>query len=245
MTRSVEALRAALAPCLDTDQSGWLAEAEARVAAQPNDLLVVFPGVGRRVGRAPLDLADDPADVHAWTIDDAARVLLVLAAGPAVDLAELYRSGDPAERRGVLRSLDLLGEPAAGPWLVDDAIRTNEPRLIAAALGPYAARTLDDASYAQAVLKCVFVGIPLGPLAGLGERVTPELSRMLASYAHERIAAGRPITPDVWPPIARFPPANELAAIAAEREHPEAGRSAAARAAWADHLTSVQSPVTE
>ena len=51
-----------------------------------------------------------PADVHAWTIDDAARMLMLVALGDAAEaeLAELYRYGDAAERRGLLRALPYL-----------------------------------------------------------------------------------------------------------------------------------------
>ena len=52
------------------------------------------------------------------------------------ELAELYRYGDAAERRGVLRALPYLDLGDRGLGLIDDAIRTNDTRLIAAALGP-------------------------------------------------------------------------------------------------------------
>ena len=76
----------------------------------PTALRSRFPMVGRKVGREPLEAGADPADVHAWTIDDAARTLLLVAAGEAAEgeLAELYRYGDAAERRGVLRALPYL-----------------------------------------------------------------------------------------------------------------------------------------
>ena len=124
---------------------------------------------GRKVGRAPLDPDADPDDVHAWTIDDAARTLLLVALGDRVEdeLGELYRFGDAAERRGLLRALPVPAGRRRARGIVDDAIRTNDTRLIAAALGPYATEHLDDAAYDQAVLKCVFVGVPIAPLDGL------------------------------------------------------------------------------
>ena len=59
----------------------WLRETSAAVAADPAVLRAKFPMVGRKVGREPLEAGADPADVHAWTIDDAARTLLLIAAG--------------------------------------------------------------------------------------------------------------------------------------------------------------------
>ncbi len=211
----------------------WLRETSAAVAADPAALRSRFAMVGRKVGREPLDPSADPADVWAWTIDDAARVLLLLAAGERAEaeLAELYRFGDAAERRGVLRALPYLDLEDRGLALVDDAVRTNDTRLIAAALGPYATKYLSDAQYDQAVLKCVFVGVPIGGLDGLPERVTPDGARMLAAFVHERVAAGRDLPPEVWMVIDQYPPAEEIAAIEAELQSPFDDRRAAAERA--------------
>jgi hypothetical protein len=86
----------------------------------------------------------------------------------------------------------------------------------------------------QGVLKAVFMGLPLDGIAGLDGRADPELARMLAGYAHERVAAGRAVPADIWPFVLRFPPSAELAAIEAELSHPTADRRRAAEAALAD-----------
>jgi len=208
----------------------WLREAAAAVAADPAAIRAKFPAVGRKVGREPLD---PELDIHSWTVDDVARVYLLVAMGPAAEgeLAELYRFGDAAERRGVLRALPYLGLEDRGLYLVDDAVRTNDTRLIAAALGPYATEHLSDATYDQAVLKCVFVGVPITPLDGVPDRVTPDGARMVAALVHERVAAGRDIPPEVWLVIDKHPHAEEIAAIEAELESPFEDRRAAAERA--------------
>jgi hypothetical protein len=211
----------------------WLREAQAAVAADPTALRTKFPMVGRKVGRGTLEEGADPADVHAWTVDDAARVLLLQAAGAGAEaeLADLYRFGDAAERRGVLRALPFLDIGDRGLGLVDDAIRTNDTRLIAAALGPYATEHLSDAQYDQAIIKCVFVGVPITPLDGLPERVTPDASRMLAAFVLERVTAGRDLPAEVWTVIDKYPPAEEIAAIEATLNSPYEDRRAAAERA--------------
>jgi hypothetical protein len=214
----------------------WLREAVAEIEADPAAIRTRFPMAGRKLGRGPLDPDADPDDVHAWTIDDAARTLMLIALGDhSEELPDLYRFGDAAERRGLLRALPYLRIGADAMAIVDDAIRTNDTRLVAAALGPWATRHLDDAAYDQAVLKCVFIGVPIAPLDGLPARATPETARMLAAFVHERVAAGRDVPAEVWDVIDRHPPADELAAIEAERSSEFEDRRQAAERALRHH----------
>ncbi len=221
----------------------WLEQAVAAVAADPTAVRAIFPAVGRHVGRGPVSAGPSPAGgVFGWSVDDAARAVLLDALGERVggELDDLYRHGDSAERRAVLRWIGRLGEDAAaGPRpvparalnIVEDALRSNDPRLVAAALGPWAVRHLDGPALRQGVLKCVFLGVPLAGLHGLEERSDPELARMLAGYVHERVAAGRSVPDDVWPLIDAHPPVAELAAITAELDHAVPERRQAAVAA--------------
>jgi len=181
----------------------WLAEARAAVQADPGAIEDLFPVARRHCGDAPLPGGGPPAD-------EAVRAELLAAlpfAEPELSaaLGTLYAHGDAAERRGVLHALALL-EPRLGPAalpLVEDALRTNDPRLVAAALGGYAARHLAPAVYRQGVLKCVFMGIPLADVAGMNERCDAELVRMLTDFAAERTAAGRQVPPDILPVLER------------------------------------------
>ncbi|MFF3349439.1 EboA domain-containing protein [Streptomyces sp. NPDC002779] len=193
----------------------WLADARTAVSDDVTAVDGLFAVAARRCGRDPLDTGEGEAG---WTVDDAVRALL-LAALPlrgeqlAAVATRLYRLGGAAERRAVLRSLPLL-EQASGLGdralrLTEDALRTNDPRLIAAALGPYGARHLDAHAFRQAVLKCVFVGIPLAGVAGLDERADAELARMMADFATERRAAARPVPPDVLAFLTTHPAPTE------------------------------------
>lgn len=189
-----EQLRAALeaVPDQGPPDRGWLTEALRRIGSEPAAIGRLFASAGRRCGRGPLPELPD------WTADDAARVLLLTALPPAEvpgEVEALYRYGDGAEKRAVLRALPMLPIGDAGVPLLRDAIRTNDTRLVAAALGPYADR-LDQAAWRQAVLKCVFSGIPLAVVHRLDERADGELAIMLAGLAEERRAAGRDMPAD-------------------------------------------------
>ncbi|MEV1288081.1 EboA domain-containing protein [Micromonospora sp. NPDC049679] len=185
-------LRAALADVPAAPDQGWLREALDRVAREPDDIGGLFATAARRCGRAPLPQAPG------WTVDEAARALL-LAALPADRVAyatdTLYRYGDAAEKRAVLKALPLLPIGADAVPLLHDAIRTNDTRLVAAALGPYAGQ-LDQPMWRQAVLKCVFMGVPLAVVHDLDRRADAELATMLAGLAEERYAAGREVAAD-------------------------------------------------
>ncbi|MEU9175076.1 EboA domain-containing protein [Streptomyces sp. NPDC048420] len=131
---------------------------------------------------------------------DAARILILHAARADTDaLTRVYAQGTAAERRAVLHALPhLVPGPQALP-LVEDALRTNDTRLLAAAVGPYAARHLDAHHWRHAVLKCLFTGVPVNEVADLDRRAhaDDELARMLGDYAAERTAAGRPVPQDL------------------------------------------------
>lgn len=221
---------------LSADATVWLDGALAAVAGDGRALARLFPAAGRKVGRALLPPAHQAGEWFTWAVADAARAALLDAAGPGPEEVEaLYRHGDAGERRGVLRWTGLLpaGHPAdaAAGEIVRQALRSHEPALVAAALGPWALRRLPADELDHAVLKCVHLGLPLAGLDGLERRAGPGLARMLAGHALEAVAAGRAVRADVWPWINRFPPADLLDALSAERHHPDPERRQAARAA--------------
>jgi hypothetical protein len=177
----------------------WLASARETVGKDRAEVEALFPAAARACGRMSLP--------DGWRTDDAARVL-VLVAMPWRDtdlLRRLYHGGDVEEKRAVLLALDYLDVDGSALPVVEDALRTNDTRLITAALGRYAARNLSAPAYRHAIFKCVFCDIPLAAVSGLDDRADAELGRMLADFARERAAAGRTVPGDVWPILARFP----------------------------------------
>jgi L-ribulose-5-phosphate 3-epimerase len=205
---AITALRTALAPdpeWVSNVDHPWLVEAEAKVRRDPASVAALFPAVGRKVGRAPLRPETDPQGLIHGTVDDLARTRLLAVLAEVLDpapLAEevtrLYRYGDDAERRGVLRGLAVLPATTvpAGLDLVKDALRANDIRLVAAAMGGFAGRHLDDHNWRHGVLKCLFVGVPLAAVSDVDRRADEELLRMVGDYAEERKAAGREVPAD-------------------------------------------------
>ncbi|MFE9046284.1 EboA domain-containing protein [Streptomyces sp. NPDC007818] len=194
-TPSPDSLRTALEAALTPVAASWLGAAEEMVRASSGEIAALFPAAGRACGRGPLP------GLPGWTVADAARALLLLAVPADGDrrLAETldcYRYGEASERLAVLRSLPLLGLGPAAIGLTEDALRTHDARLLAAAVGPYAARHLDQSLWRHAVLKCLFTDVPLTAVAALHDRCDARLLRMLGDLVREREAAGRAAPPD-------------------------------------------------
>ena len=138
---------------------GWSDDARHAVAADPDAVLSLFPAAARHAraeGRDGLEVRVELLEAVPGDADAAARVATTL-----------YQRGDSAEKQAVLGALTALdrptrSRPGVGDALVPvvrDALRTNDTRLVAAALGPYAAAHLDAAAWRQGVVKAIFMGI--------------------------------------------------------------------------------------
>ncbi len=142
----------------------------------------------------------------AWSIDQAARSLLLLAlpqaeAGLLNKLLEnLYATAGIAEAVALHQTLPLLLHGDRYEYWALEGCRSHITAVFnAVALwNPYPARQFDEATWNQLVLKAIFVGSPLHPIWGLDKRANPELARMLIDYVHERWAAHREVTPELW-----------------------------------------------
>ncbi|QNS03210.1 EboA domain-containing protein [Streptomyces xanthii] len=198
-TTTVTALRAHLDAALTEPARDWLDQALAAARSTTGTASQAwetrFAEAGRRTGQ-------DNAD--------ATRVVLLHAAGAdTTTLHRLYTEGTAAERRAVLHALPHLVPGPEGLPLVEDALRTNDTRLVAAAVGPYAAAHLPAHHWRHAVLKCLFTGVPVDAVAELPRRAhgDAELARMLGDFAAERTAAGRAVPEDLHRVLALTEPA--------------------------------------
>ncbi len=201
--------------------------------ADGEDISVLFPAVGRKLGRgalaAPADAQPHGASLAAWRVDDAGRALLVgaLKTNRAdafhATIIDLYARGDARERIGVLRGLGVYGDNPELVSLILEALRTNQGTIFEAALceNPYSSKFLPDLEFRKNVLKAVFVGISIRRIMRLAERADAELSSSLIDYIEEREAASRVVLPELWPVIALHPTDGAVAKITGYLEHPD------------------------
>ncbi len=154
-----------------------------------------------------------------WTIDQAARTLLVLSLPSHQPdkylniLNEVFTVADVRELVALYQLLPLLSYPEKFCDRAAEGIRSNMMVVFnAVALNnPYPAKYLDNQAWNQMVLKALFVGSPLHLIQGLDERANSDLARMLVDYAHERWAAGRDVSAELWRCVGKFANSNMLA----------------------------------
>ena len=234
------------------EQAGWVVERLGALAAgAPERDLHVFLGLApRRLGKA--DLAPTPEELAAaeaarpgwrldgWSLDGAARVLALLVHGGQRPFAErfedLRRTADAAEAIALYRGLPLYPEAEAFDFEAGEGLRSNLKPVFEAIAhhNPFPRERFDEHRWNHMILKALFVGSRLAPIQGLDERANPELARILREYAHERWAAGRPVTPELWRCVGPFAEGDALADLRRALEGPGAPGAALALAASPD-----------
>lgn len=143
---------------------------------------------------------------HYWSRLQAARTLLLLELAEQEEaqfshtLARLAETADVAEQTALYAALPVLPHPRVLPNRAAEGIRTNMTVVFdAIALhNPYPADYLEENAWNQMVLKAVFMNRPLYQIWGADRRTNPALARMLLDFAHERWAAHRSVTPEIW-----------------------------------------------
>ena len=155
---------------------------------------------------------------QAWTMEQAARTLLLLHAlhenpdGYTAVLNRLFATADLNELATLYAALPLLPYPETYVKRAAEGVRTTMTRVFdAIALNnPYPHDYLPTEAWNQLVLKAVFNARPLHQIYGLDQRRNAALARMLVDYAHERWAAGRALTPEVWRLVSPYLTASQL-----------------------------------
>jgi hypothetical protein len=203
-------------------------------ANSDRDLHITLGMIPRKFGRDDLSLsADELAAAHAarpnwnpagWSIDTAARVLVLCHLAErgeeqfGATFTDLSRSADLAESIALYSGVPLYPAGDALDEQIGEGLRTNMRAVFEAIAhhNPYPAENFSENRWNHMVLKALFIDSTLAPIQGLDDRANAELATILCDYAHERWAAGRPVTPELWRcvgPFATGPMIDDLARV--------------------------------
>ncbi len=148
----------------------------------------------------------DKVYLQHWSSADAVRVLLLVETiasrmFSADELFQLcYRYSDGGERASLLKGLALMDLTVNSTDYIIDVARTNSLALYSALIykNPWPVVNFPLPAFNQVVLKSLFMGINIINVEGLRGTRNPELGRMAADYAQERLDAGREIPESLW-----------------------------------------------
>ncbi|MFY7805492.1 MAG: EboA family metabolite traffic protein [Limnoraphis robusta] len=229
-------------PPLRDEQLAWLKKQQSELlngGATQRSFFIAFSLVPRRLGKANWILSDEDLKTATeicpgwqpqyWRVDQLARTLLVLSLiqGNPENyesiLDQLFSAADIDELVALYQALPLLPSPEKYQHRAAEGIRTNMSVVFnAVALhNPYPANYLSEAAWNQMVLKAIFIDSPLHNIIGLDRRTNPNLSQMLIDYAHERWAANRTVTPELWRAMGAFTTDNMTEDLTKVLDHPD------------------------
>lgn len=260
-----DVLKSWLLSRLPESAADWLSDRAAAIAASDRKALFLSFGLAvRKTGKAELALSAEelaaaeqtrPGWVSSgWSIDQAARVFLVLHY-PSADAAEfrktldqMFATGEVHELVALYQALPLFPHPELFVERAAEGIRSNIRAVFLAVAhnNPFPAEQFSDDQWNQMVLKALFIGVTLDPIVGLDRRANVDLARILLDYAHERWAAKRPVSPELWRCVG---PATNAEGIADLRKVLDSelstDREAALLALSASSLPTAQTTLTE
>ena len=221
-------------------------------APSEKDVYLALGYATRKLGKGDLDLKAeeraaaaaarpywDPSD---WSVDQAARLAFVLAGqtrdGKAFKtrLETLFNTADVWELIAFYRGLPLYPNATEHVARAREGTRSAMQPIFEAVAhrNPFPMEQFDENAWNHMVLKALFIGSKLAPILGLDERANPRLMRMLCDYAHERWAAQRPVSPELWRcvgPHADAAALEDLGRVLASGERAERQAAALALAA--------------
>nr|WP_298415796.1 EboA domain-containing protein [uncultured Halomonas sp.] len=198
------------------EQSAWFEERVNALAegAPERELHMVMGLAPRLLGKAELalsieDLSQANGALEGWqpeglSIDGAARIVALTMYRGERPFAEIFkdlrRTADARELVALYRGLPLYPEPESLAFEVGEGLRSNMLGVFEAITqhNPYPRLHFDEHRWNHMILKALFVNSSLANIVGLDERNNPELARQLLDHVHERWAAGRGISPEVW-----------------------------------------------
>lgn len=179
----------------------------------PDQFYISFGLVRRKIPNRPLCLHNEQLKIiqqaypafnsNLWNLQEWSRLSFILnlplAQQPDI-LNTLFETADKSELITLYRLLPFLQNPRQYIHRATDGIRTNMTDVFDAIAvnNPFPAIHFSENAWNQLVLKSIFMQRPLYKIYGLNQRRNKTLAVMALDFAHERWAAGRTVTPELW-----------------------------------------------
>lgn len=209
---------------LDKEGLNWITEKSDTMLKDGEDweFFTSFSAVPRYTGKQQLDLSEEEQQraeeirsgwkPQYWSVDELGRTLMILSIANRDQqdfletLEKTHQSSDMGEAEALYKALPVLPYPDRLQDRAAEGIRSNMTSVFSAVAlhNPYPADYFDEGAWNQMVLKALFVGVPLYKIQGLEERRNKKLAEMLVDYAHERWAADRSVSPELWRPVGPY-----------------------------------------
>lgn len=208
---------------LNSDSWEWLLARAKGVREEPGGtaLNLAFTAIPRKTGKKDTAITDSEQQeidkllpgfyIQDWPVDRLSRVWLLMQADP-IDadpasknayikkIENLFAAAEMNELVALYSALPILAYPEEWRKRCAEGIRSNIATVLEAIIhrNPYPAAWLDEPAWNQLVVKAFFTDKEISLITGLEQRSNRNLANILADYARERQAAGRPVNPQLW-----------------------------------------------
>lgn len=185
--------------------------------ATPAQFYLTFSSAARKTAKTSLQLNEDqvgrlrsvqPAfNLATWTVDELSRVVFMTTLSVEHNQAildKLFDTADMRESVALFKGLFFLDNAEAFKMRAIDGLRTNITHVFdAIALdNVFPSLYFEEAPWNQMVLKAIFMQRPIYRIFDLDQRKNKTLALILQDYAHERWAAHRQVSPELWRAVA-------------------------------------------
>ena len=187
--------------------------------APPAQFYLSFSSAARKTSKESLRLTKDQVEriqavqpafnLSTWTVDELSRVAfmttLPVENNQAI-LDKLFDTADMRESVALFKGLFFLDNAEAFIMRAIDGLRTNITHVFdAIALdNVFPSLYFEEAPWNQMVLKAIFMQRPIYRIFDLDQRKNKTLALILQDYAHERWAAHRQVSPELWRAVAGY-----------------------------------------
>lgn len=154
------------------------------------------------------DLGAEVAEftVEGWDQFRLGRVILLLVLAEqgqevfSETLGKLLGTADLREQAAIYSAFPLLPRGEKLVELATDGLRSNIVDVFdsIALRNPFPAKFFSVEAWNQMVLKALFISRPAYQILGIDERANANLAESMSDLAHERWAAGRWVSPELW-----------------------------------------------